>query len=172
MRLTENDSNQTMTDLVERLATLMLGHNFTLGLAESCTGGWLAAEITALAGSSHWFDRGYVTYSNRSKTQLLGVKQSTLDAHGAVSNAVVDEMTKGVIDNGGCNIAIAISGIAGPDGGTLEKPVGTVYLAWRLNDRVPVIEHHVFAGDRESVRRQSVQKALTRLIGLLENGWR
>jgi nicotinamide-nucleotide amidase len=133
-----------------------------LATAESCTGGWVAKACTDIAGSSQWFECGFVTYSNTSKTRDLGVSEQTLAEHGAVSEATVREMAIGALRVTGADVAVAISGIAGPDGGTPDKPVGTVWfgLASRYGAGVAVTaQMHLFAGDRELIRRRSVERA-------------
>ena len=131
-----------------------------LAAAESCTGGWIAKALTDVAGSSAWFERGFITYSNESKVAMLGVRQSSVDAFGAVSEAVAREMAEGACHWSRAQMAVAVTGIAGPDGGSKEKPVGTVWIAWRRADgRVDAREFH-FPGDRESVRRHTVLAAL------------
>ena len=128
--------------------------------AESCTGGWIARVLTDIPGSSGWFERGFVTYSNESKVSMLGVQPATLAAHGAVSEAVVREMAQGSARNSRAQVAVAVSGIAGPDGGSPEKPVGTVWIGWRWPDGRVDAHHHLFKGGREQVRRQAVVAAL------------
>ncbi|HZV98341.1 MAG TPA: nicotinamide-nucleotide amidohydrolase family protein [Methylophilaceae bacterium] len=136
-----------------------------LSLAESCTGGWTAACITAVPGSSAWFDRGFVTYSNASKQEILGVSADTLATHGAVSEQTAYEMALGAMKNSHANIAASITGIAGPDGGSAEKPVGMVCFTWiTANGYTDSMTRH-FSGDREEVRLQSVK---TMLEGLLQ----
>jgi nicotinamide-nucleotide amidase len=131
--------------------------------AESCTGGGVAAALTDVAGSSLWFERGYVTYSNAAKTQDLGVETALIDRHGAVSAAVVEQMAAGALRASGAHVAVAVSGIAGPEGGTADKPVGLVFLAvMRRSGAVHVLREQ-FPGDRAAVRRASVAAAL-RLI--------
>lgn len=127
--------------------------------AESCTGGGIARAITSVPGSSQWFDCGFVTYSNEAKQRLLQVPVETLLAHGAVSGEVVSAMVKGAVDASAAEFAVAVSGIAGPGGGSTEKPVGTVWFAWR-HPMGTVTERHLFSGDRESVRNQAVLVAL------------
>ncbi len=127
--------------------------------AESCTGGWVAQMLTAIPGSSAWFDCGFVTYSNQAKQDLLGVRIATLQQHGAVSAATVREMATGALARAHARIAVAISGIAGPDGGSAEKPVGTVWLAWATDAQAEAVCRH-FDGERDSVRRQAVYAAL------------
>jgi nicotinamide-nucleotide amidase len=146
------------------LADLMLRLGLRLAVAESCTGGWLAKVVTDLAGSSAWLDRGFVTYSNAAKQEMLGVRAETLAAHGAVSEAVVAEMVIGVLSRSAAQVAVAISGVAGPGGGSPEKPVGTVCLAWAWPEgRVETRRFH-FGGDRDAVRRRSVQAAIDGLV--------
>jgi nicotinamide-nucleotide amidase len=139
-----------------------------LTVAESCTGGWLAKVITDLPGSSAWFECGYVTYSNRSKQSMLGVTEETLNAHGAVSETTVSEMTQGALKQSCADIALAVSGIAGPDGGSEEKPVGTVCFAWQRQGEAANVSRERFSGDREAVRLQSVRYLLTKLKALLD----
>ena len=135
-----------------------------LATAESCTGGWAAQVITHTAGSSEWFERGFVTYSNEAKVELLGVRQETLDRHGAVSPETAAEMAAGALKNSKAMISLAITGIAGPTGGSPGKPVGTVCFAWCRVDEAAVAETAVFAGDREAIRRQAVLHALRGLL--------
>ena len=146
------------------LAELMLRAGLRLVVAESCTGGWLAKVVTDLAGSSAWLDRGFVTYSNAAKQEMLGVRAETLAAQGAVSEAVVAEMAMGALSRSHAHVAVAISGVAGPGGGSPEKPVGTVWLAWAWPEgRVETRRFH-FDGDRDAVRRCSVQAAIDGLV--------
>ncbi len=132
--------------------------------AESCTGGWIAKAITDVAGSSGWFECGFVTYSNQAKEQLLGVRGETLAAYGAVSRETVIEMAEGALARSPAGIAVAVSGIAGPGGGTPERPVGTVWFAWAGAGRPTRTERCRFPGDREAVRRQGVLHALQGLL--------
>lgn len=134
--------------------------------AESCTGGGLVYAITSVAGSSDWFECAFVTYSNPVKTAKLGVNAATLEREGAVSEATVREMAVGALRESGADIAVAISGIAGPEGGTAHKPVGTVYLAWMRTGDEPVIARHVYKGNREAVREQAIITALQGLLAL------
>lgn len=139
--------------------------------AESCTGGWIAKSITDIAGSSAVFGYGVVSYSNGAKESILGVKNETIEKHGAVSEAVVEEMAKGVLRLSGSDIAVAVSGVAGPTGGTDEKPVGTVWFAWAVRDGSNALvdtscEH--FSGDRELVRELTVAHALQGVLERIE----
>jgi len=149
------------------LAKQLLDRRWRMATAESCTGGWIAKCCTDLAGSSNWFERGLVTYSNRSKHELLGVDEETLEREGAVSRAVALQMADGARRRSHVDVALAVTGIAGPDGGSSDKPVGTVWFAWSLTGRPAEPERHVFAGDREAVRRQTVACALQGLIDRL-----
>ena len=135
----------------------------TLVTAESCTGGWIAKTVTDIAGSSEWFDCGIVAYSYEAKQALLSVNPSTLEAHGAVSRETAIEMVSGALVHSGAGVAIAVTGIAGPGGGTRDKPVGTVWIGWKRRGGYPRAEVFRFDGDRESVRRQTVGAALTGL---------
>lgn len=140
-----------------------------LALAESCTGGWIAKVITDVAGSSGWFGCGIVSYSNQAKIDLLDVPPAMLAERGAVSEPVVIAMAEGVRLRAKADVAIAVSGIAGPGGGSAQKPVGTVCFSWSRKGMNSVVETHVFSGDREAVRRQTVTHALQRLLRLLES---
>ena len=137
-------------------------------VAESCTGGWVAKLMTDIAGSSLFFDRGFVTYSNEAKHEMLGVKQKTLETHGAVSEQTVSEMVNGALVKSHAEVALAISGIAGPGGGTPDKPVGTVWFAWKKRNQAVLTQILHLDGDRDSVRRQAVERALSGVLVLLE----
>lgn len=149
---------------VEVLAGRLLGQGWMLACAESCTGGWLAKVCTDLPGSSAWFERGFVTYTNEAKQEMLGVAAETLQAHGAVSEETVAQMAAGALARSRAQVSVAISGIAGPGGGTLEKPVGTVCFGWALQGGATSTERHRFDGDREAVRAQAVRHALQGLL--------
>lgn len=153
-----------LQDLAQRLGARLLAAGMQLVLAESCTGGWVAKVITDIAGSSQWFDRGFVTYTNVSKQELLGVAADTLDIEGAVSAATVSAMARGALAHSRAQVGCAISGIAGPGGGTPTKPVGLVWFAWAVRNDEPRTERQLFAGDREAVRRQAVAHALQGLL--------
>lgn len=160
-----------MAERLDKLA-VELGHRLQaaqlmLATAESCTGGWVSKVVTDIPGSSSWFDRGFVTYSNGAKQDMLSVSAEALAAHGAVSEEVVLEMATGALEHSLAGVAVAVSGIAGPDGGTEERPVGTVCFAWAFKGRGPVSQRVQFAGNREEVRHQSVRLALERLLELL-----
>ena len=146
------------------LAAQLSRRNQLLATAESCTGGWLAKVCTDRAGSSGWFERGFVTYSNAAKQELLGVDAETLSRHGAVSRETVLEMVAGALSRSHAHWALAISGIAGPGGGSAEKPVGTVWFAWGGPDGWQLAREVRFEGDRDAVRRQAVATALEVLL--------
>lgn len=137
--------------------------------AESCTGGWVGQTVTAVSGSSAWYERGYITYSNTAKCEMLGVQQATLDQYGAVSPQTAQEMAIGALNRSHAQISVAITGIAGPDGGTAAKPVGMVCFAWAAQDGLVQQETHYFSGDREAVRRQAVATALQGILRILDN---
>lgn len=139
---------------------MLLNSDSFLVAAESCTGGWLAKVMTDVAGSSAWFERGFVTYTNQAKSEMLGVSEETLRLFGAVSKETVAEMAIGALRNSRANISVAISGIAGPTGGSIDKPVGTVCFSWGKGSEVAKSECLIFGGDREAVRRQAVIHAL------------
>ena len=153
-----------------RLGTVLRERDLRLAVAESCTGGSLAALLTEAPGSSHWFECGFVVYSNEAKKELLGVSEETLHREGAVSVAAAREMAAGALAHSHAQLAAAVTGIAGPDGGTPDKPVGTVCLAWELtgSEKRSSIEH--FSGDRLAVRRAACARALVGLWELLQAG--
>jgi nicotinamide-nucleotide amidase len=153
--------------LVEALAGELGERAWKLATAESCTGGWIAKCCTDRAGSSAWFDSGIVSYSNRAKQQLLGVEAEVLEAAGAVSRVAALQMADGARRRAGVDVALAVTGIAGPDGGSPDKPVGTVWFAWAVGARPAEAERVLFGGDREAVRRQTVAHALQGLLDRL-----
>ena len=157
-----------MNELAQRIAERLMARGALLATAESCTGGWAAQALTALAGSSNWFERGFVTYSNAAKEEMLGVRAETLARHGAVSEEAAREMALGALSRSRAGVALAITGIAGPSGGSAPKPVGTVCFAWALKGGAPRSETRHFAGDREAVRRQSVERAFAGVLELLD----
>ena len=155
-----------MNELTQKVGAALKERGLMLVTAESCTGGWAAMEVTAIAGSSDWFERGYVTYSNAAKREALGVAEETLERHGAVSEQTAREMAAGALKNGRGQVALAITGVAGPSGGSRDKPVGTVCFAWAHGSKISS-QTRRFDGDRESVRRQSVLHALQGVLELL-----
>jgi nicotinamide-nucleotide amidase len=156
--------------LAESLGRKLKAQGELLVTAESCTGGWVAQAVTAIAGSSAWFERGFVTYSNEAKAELLDVRAATLERHGAVSEETAREMALGALAKSRGTLALAITGIAGPSGGSPGKPVGTVCFAWARRGGAARSETRRFAGDREAVRRQSVERALTGALEALDAG--
>ena len=162
-------SDSELEQVAREVGNYLLASKRALVTAESCTGGWIGKVLTDIPGSSSWFSGGAIVYSNQLKQQLLGVSSQTLAAHGAVSEATVREMAEGAVTRLSGDITCAVSGIAGPDGGTADKPVGTVWFAWSrlIENRLETLaERKVFAGDRESVRRQTVLFALQRVLQL------
>lgn len=161
-------NNERPTHIARGLvAGFLLAHQWKLATAESCTGGLIAAYCTDIAGSSDWFDRGFVTYSNAAKTEMLGVDAALINRHGAVSEEVVRAMVQGALQHSAAQVAVAVTGVAGPGGGSAAKPVGTVWMGWATPAGV-VAEVQHFAGDRAQVRAATVQHALQRLVELLQ----
>ena len=158
-----------MDSLAQKLGARLKGAGAKLVTAESCTGGWAAQVVTSVAGSSAWFECGFVTYSNQAKRELLGVREETLEKHGAVSEETAREMAQGALSRGRATVALAVTGVAGPGGGSAAKPVGTVCFAW-ASARSVRSETQQFSGDRESVRRQSVIRALEGVLQHLDGG--
>ena len=160
-------------DHAKTLAQLLLARGWKLALAESCTGGLVCATLTELSGSSEWFERGYITYSNQAKTECLGVLAELIESHGAVSEPVARAMAQGAQRNAGTNIGVSITGIAGPTGGTAEKPVGTVCFGWTIvnsaGENVTACQTKQFSGDRQAIRHQATEYALVGLLHLLNN---
>lgn len=154
--------------LCRLLADLMLKNHFSLATAESCTGGLIAASCTDLAGSSQWFDRGFVTYSNAAKTDMLGVDAALIAQFGAVSEQVAAAMAQGAVQHSAAQVSVAVTGVAGPGGGSTEKPVGTVWIGWCVNGQTTTDLCH-FDGDRAMVRALTVQRALQGLVERLKS---
>jgi nicotinamide-nucleotide amidase len=169
MSLNDSVTDEALTEAGENLASLLLARKQTIATAESCTGGWVAKVLTDRAGSSAYMLAGIVSYSNSAKRELLGVTDTSLQDYGAVSAPVVREMVAGALATTGADVAVSISGIAGPEGGSDDKPVGTVWFAWGLSqtDTEAVVEH--FSGDRDTVRRKAVLFALQGVQNYLEN---
>lgn len=157
--------DEALSERAHAVAAELKAHGRVLALAESCTGGWIAKVCTDLPGSSAWFERGFVTYSNLAKSECLGVGQASLQRFGAVSEMVAAEMARGARSAAHADFAVAVTGVAGPDGGTPDKPVGTVCFGWVGPDDEPETETCLFSGDRDTVRRRTVAHALE---GLLE----
>ncbi len=157
-----------LSTLSEAVGVALAAQKLMLACAESCTGGWVSQVITATAGSSGWFERGFVTYSNAAKQEMLGVCGGTLAKHGAVSQQTADEMTQGALARSHAQVALAITGIAGPGGGSPGKPVGTVCFAWCRANAPAISETRYFSGSREAIRRQAVIHSLHGLLALLD----
>jgi len=159
-------------DIAKEVSKLLIARGWTLALAESCTGGIVCAALTDLPGSSDWFERGYITYSNQAKTECLGVPAETIESFGAVSEQVAKAMSEGAQKNAGVNVAVSITGIAGPAGGSIEKPVGTVCFGWTITKEnlvaITICKTMQFSGDRQAVREQARDYALSKLIELLK----
>lgn len=153
----------TLHDTLLQLAAALRQRGWMMATAESCTGGMIAAACTDLPGSSEWFDRGFVTYSNAAKTEMLGVPSTLIETHGAVSEAVVRTMAEYAVQRSNARVAVAVSGVAGPGGGSADKPVGTVWIAWHV-DGATHTQRMQFAGDRSAVRSQTVAVAQTQLL--------
>ncbi|WP_372739210.1 CinA family protein [Neptunomonas sp.] len=160
-----------MLDIAEKVGRELELRGMRMATAESCTGGWIAQEVTAVAGSSAWLECGFVTYSNRAKHTMLGVEAAVIETYGAVSEQVVIQMAEGALQKSGADIAVAVSGVAGPGGGSAAKPVGTVWLAWAMQGKPTVTLVNKFDGNRESVRQQSVQKALEGVLDCLQSAF-
>ncbi len=156
--------------LVPKLAEILISKNLKLSTAESCTGGGIACVLTETAGSSAWYDSSIVSYSNHSKVKLLGISEKTLEKYGAVSQQVAESMVSAILQLSGVDVALSVTGIAGPSGGTEEKPVGTVWISWKLADEKPLSQCFQFSGTRSEVRSLTVQKALMGLQRLLTYG--
>lgn len=166
MRLKQELPTPYLPALTADLAAILQKKAWCLATAESCTGGLIAAACTDLAGSSHWFDRGFVTYSNEAKTDMLGVDAALIARHGAVSEEVARAMAQGALARSRAQAAVAVTGVAGPGGGSADKPVGTVWFGW-ATPAGNLTEMKRFDGDRASVRRATVVHALARLLELL-----
>ena len=153
-----------MKELITRLSQQLMQNNERLVTAESCTGGAVATALTELAGSSQWFERGFITYSNESKQELLGVQSETLERHGAVSEETAREMAEGALCNSHAQLSLAVTGIAGPSGGTHEKPVGMVCFAWAQLGHPTQSATQYFSGDRTAIREQAIRYVLDELL--------
>lgn len=159
--------DQTLYRLAVRVGRELKRRQLMVATAESCTGGWIGQAITMVPGSSEWFERGFISYTYISKREMLGVKPSSLERHGAVSEQVVREMALGALRHSHAQVSVAVSGVAGPGGGTPDKPVGTVCFAWARAPREVVTETRRFRGDRDTVRRRTVEQALRGIVALL-----
>lgn len=160
-------TDQVLHDAAASFGKRLMQQRLKLATAESCTGGWLAKVVTEVPGSSNWFDGAFVAYSYDAKESMLGVQRITLETHGAVSSETVIEMVRGALSRSRADVAVAITGIAGPGGGNKDKPVGTVWMAWAKGHHPPHAELHQFTGDRDAVRRATVRVALAGLEKIL-----
>jgi nicotinamide-nucleotide amidase len=156
-----------MKNLAQKVGETLMQRGLKLATAESCTGGWVSQAVTAVPGSSDWFDCGFVSYSNTAKQKMLGVDLSVLEKSGAVSEPVVAQMAEGALRNSDADIAVAISGLAGPGGGSEDKPVGTVWFAWAIEGHPTVTCLSFFNGDRDEIRLQAVEQALEGVLAYL-----
>jgi nicotinamide-nucleotide amidase len=162
------DNQAAALSLTQRLADAVLSHDYKLACAESCTGGGIAQLITSIPGSSQWFDRGFVTYSNESKQEMLDVPFDLLEQFGAVSEECAVAMAEGALQHSHADLALSVTGIAGPDGGTADKPVGTVCFGWSRRQGTSLSTRVLFKGDREQVRQQTTLMAIQGLLDMLE----
>ncbi|MFD2178665.1 nicotinamide-nucleotide amidase [Veronia pacifica] len=160
---------KTLTSLALELGKHLAASGQTVTTAESCTGGGIAYVLTEIAGSSAWFESGFVTYSNKAKEDMVGVSLETLAAHGAVSEPVVAEMAKGALDAAGADFAVAVSGVAGPGGGSKDKPVGMVCFGWALKNGQVITDTQHFTGDRHQIRVATIEHSLRRLLVEIQN---
>ena len=165
--MSDAPSQDALEALGRELGSALLERGWRMATAESCTGGWIAQAMTATAGSSDWFECGLVTYSNAAKVSLLGVDAMTLERHGAVSVETAGEMAAGALKVSDVDVTVAVTGVAGPGGGSPQKPVGTVCFGFAVNGRATVTERLEFAGDRRAVRAHTVAHALQRLLEML-----
>ncbi len=161
--------NDTIDHLVQQLSELLIERGWMIATVESCTGGMISESITRMPGSSDWFERGFVTYSNDAKQELVGVSSESLRDHGAVSSTVAREMAAGGIQSSRADLAVSVTGVAGPDGGSEEKPVGTVWIAWADRNGIVIDQGYLFSGDRQQVRLASAQSAFAGAIKFLNS---
>lgn len=165
--MSANPSQAVLETVGRALGAALLERGWRMASAESCTGGWIAQAMTATAGSSDWFECGLVTYSNAAKISLLGVEAMTIERHGAVSVETARQMAEGALRVGGVDVSVAVTGVAGPGGGSPDKPVGTVCFGFAVKGRTTLVERQVFPGDRSTVRARTVVHALQRLLEIL-----
>jgi nicotinamide-nucleotide amidase len=154
--------------LIQEIALILKKNNWQLVTAESCTGGLIASYLTEIPGSSAWFERGFVTYSNLAKEEMLSVPKQLIETYGAVSEPVALAMATGALQHSAAHVAVAVTGIAGPDGGTFEKPIGTVCLSWAAVDRKPMTTKKHFTGDRQDIRFAASQEVLSGLLSYIK----
>jgi len=165
-----NVSDEDIAAVAERVARLLEARGVTLATAESCTGGWISKSLTDIPGSSAWFEYGFVTYGDNAKEMMLGIEPALIEVHGAVSREVAADMAVAARVVSGADLALAVTGVAGPGGGTEDKPVGTVWLAWNGPNRRAATRVETFRGDREVIRRQTVITALQGVLRQLADG--
>ena len=166
--MTDSPANQALERLSVEAGARLKKRGWMLATAESCTGGWVAEAVTAVAGSSAWFERGFITYSNEAKREMLGVPAELIERHGAVSEEVARAMAAGALRHSRAQIAVSITGVAGPSGGSVDKPVGHVCFGWAVGNLTQVVETKRFIGDREAIRRAAVEHALQGVLAQLE----
>lgn len=166
--MTAQATDEELERLASELGEALRRRRLMLAVAESCTGGWAAQAITSVAGSSAWFDRGFVTYTNMAKHELLGVPAETLKRYGAVSEQTARAMAEGALRASHADVALAITGIAGPGGGSPDKPIGMVCFAWSGRGRETIVRTEHFSGDRAAIRRQAVRRALAGAAGFVQ----
>ena len=165
----KNTADITLEELAAKVGDRLVSRNEFLVTAESCTGGWVSMLVTSITGSSAWFDRGFVTYSNEAKQEMLAVDKQTIEIHGAVSEEVARHMVEGAVEHSHAQAGLSVTGIAGPGGGSVGKPVGTVCFGWLVDGQCET-ETCYFSGDREQIREQSVRHVLAALLARLEHG--
>ncbi len=163
----KNTANLTLEALAAKIGDRLLSRSEMLVTAESCTGGWVSMLVTSISGSSAWFDRGFVSYSNEAKQEMLAIDKQVIEIHGAVSEETARNMVQGAVENSHAQTGLSVTGIAGPSGGSTEKPVGTVCFGWQVNGLCETETCH-FSGDREEIREQSVRHVLTEMLVRLE----
>jgi nicotinamide-nucleotide amidase len=168
--MAENVTEAELTALGAEVGQALAGAGVMLATAESCTGGWVGRAITSVSGSANWYERGFITYSEAAKREMLGVSAEVLQQHGAVSEPTARAMAQGALAHSHAQVALAVTGIAGPTGGSEDKPVGMVWFAWAANGRPTQAVCHMLDGDRETIRRQSVAIALRGLLNVLTGG--
>ena len=161
------NTEASLEGLASRIGDELASRNEMLVTAESCTGGWVSMLVTSIAGSSSWFDRGFVTYSNESKQEMLSVDKQVIEIHGAVSEETARHMVQGAMEHSRAQAGLSVTGIAGPGGGSIEKPVGTVCFGWLVDGHCETETCH-FSGNRQEIREQSVRKVLTGILAGLE----
>ena len=164
-----NEKQTTLEDLASQVGDRLVSRGESLVTAESCTGGWVSMLISSIVGSSAWFDRGFVTYSNEAKQEMLAVDKQVIEIHGAISEETARQMVEGAVEHSHAQAGLSVTGIAGPGGGSIEKPVGTVCFGWMVDGQCETETCH-FSGNRKEIREQSVRHVLASLLARLEHG--